>query len=740
MKFTPTFLPSGFRFAAGVVLALALSMAAGSAAAKPKTPAVAPDDPRIQEAQQRLDDAARAVDDLQKCVRDFEALKTEADTLSEECATEAGQLQANSRGLTDWTNIHSRLLGRKAELQAGRETLQGTRKKASDAFEKEKEAFNTLATDSELMVILDDRNIEMVRVGKRKIGLMQKSVEEDDGIGKAIASADEKLAVIQTLISTLKREKELEEARKIPGGEGVVVQPVTRFATFINEDGTEFDKTEIQGSITRPKMDPSKPFCAFRGWRLKDGGDAIVDFTAFQREEGRDYAFVASFAPETPATVSFTDGFGKPFPAGAEPRRVYRSGVTPDGIGIDVCLRDPGVPPVPWGKAFAGWVLPGGLPENFGFGSSLADLADLDVSLSVRSSITNVAFPVLYLDGDREVARASQFARDKLAPPPVPDKAHYDSLGWGTEGSGDAVEGLAGRSVGDFLREPATKLVFHAVRRPHAYTVSFRSRTADSAEPSPYGEPATGTVEAPVSDPGHADLPGRGFRFWSSDGSSSYVFSDPVKADLVLTALYEPVEYAATFLSDGSKFATAAFTVDGRIVPPAASPEYDDRVFVRWDDASGNPFDFRAAPAPGDISLHAFATQKVYKVTFHAGKGASRLPKGVGPVIVGHGSPVAEPAEHPDPANRSSEWLGWYAKGEGDPYDFSSPVLGNMVIEGRWNVPHSSPPAPGPVAGAVSGGVAFARRAGLGERGAWIAAGVLFAVAILLFSLPGRRR
>ena len=215
----------------------------------------------------------------------------------------------------------------------------------------------------------------------------------------------------------------------------------------------------------------------------------------------------------------------------------------------------------------------------------------------------------------------------------------------------------------------------------HPHTVAF-----DSAGGSAVAEQhvVDGGRAAKPDDP---ELDGSKFEGWFTAAGDKYDFDTAVTADLILYAHWtvkggtRPAHIVIFDTAGGS--AVAAQTVaDGGYAYEPAAPTNDGFAFDGWyADGAEEPYDF-SAPVTGDLVLYArWSTSGddvvAHLVTFDCSDGAH-----VSVRTVGDGERVERPA---DPTREGYEFLGWYADGSESPYDFSTPVTGDLTLYARWS-------------------------------------------------------
>lgn len=196
---------------------------------------------------------------------------------------------------------------------------------------------------------------------------------------------------------------------------------------------------------------------------------------------------------------------------------------------------------------------------------------------------------------------------------------------------------------------------------------------------------ANGTVISPqtIEDGGRVSKPAdptrEGYEFdgWTLNGVG-YDFTQPVKTDLVLTAMWtqvKPKTHTVMFDSDKGTIVPSQTVKDGDTATEPTAPTKTGYEFKGWL-SDGKPYDF-ATPVTKDLTLTAkWEKTKVasYTVAFDSADGGD-----VPSQTVEHGKTAVKPA---DPTREGYTFLGWYA-GD-DAYDWNTPVTGNLVLTARW--------------------------------------------------------
>lgn len=446
---------------------------------------------------------------------------------------------------------------------------------------------------------------------------------------------------------------------------------------------------ECNAANMRRRMPPGWKFA---GWALKDG-------TPVESDEYLLTGPVSLYAlrKEIPVKVTFLNEEGESVSVTNLTRFTPRTD-----------LERPADPAPRWGWKFLGWKEQG--KENLfaRWGTPLDVIVKPETPnerlfLVFEPVWETVPLTLAFEDGDdTQVHKVTVL--DMVPDVPLVDHPGWTSLGWASsEGSANA-DVKAGAPVLDYLQEPATKAVFHAVRKTIPYTVKFLSRTADSAEPVPFGEPRVGNVLQSVDAPAAPVLDHYTFEGWRvsvADGIL-YDFSQPVAADTTLVAAWKPVPYTIRLGSAEGELADydagEPWTIERLLTAPPEPSAGEKYEFLHWtrqapaegsawllmpDDEAPAPFAF-GAPVASDIDLYPVFRHRCYTVTFKINN--SRTWKKVEKVL--HGDTVEDPGA-PETKGAKLDLRYWQAvPGPSAPYDFSTPVTKNLVLSTIWDQKH----------------------------------------------------
>lgn len=220
------------------------------------------------------------------------------------------------------------------------------------------------------------------------------------------------------------------------------------------------------------------------------------------------------------------------------------------------------------------------------------------------------------------------------------------------------------------------------------YTVTFDTQGGTPVASQTVTE--NGTVTRP-SDP---TRDGYTFKGWRLDGAD-YDFTTPVTADITLTAVWEentppaPVMHKVTVKPNNGSNPTVYEIENGQPFTQPADPTRDGYTFKSWA-LDGKPYDF-SQPVTGDITLEAQWERSetpapvTHTVKFRT-NGGSAIPM----QTVEDGKAVGRPA---DPTRPGHVFAGWLL--DGRPYDFGTPVTGDIILDAAWEETPAADPLSG---------------------------------------------
>jgi len=201
-----------------------------------------------------------------------------------------------------------------------------------------------------------------------------------------------------------------------------------------------------------------------------------------------------------------------------------------------------------------------------------------------------ITFTVVFTVDGAEYSRQTVQEGGAAIAPADPVKAGHTFTGWDT--AFDAVNG---------------DLTISAEFEINTFTVTFAVGNDVTALPYDYGT----TVEAPA-DP---EMEGHRFVGWVTVIGTDYDFTDPVTADLYLTAVFEPLQYTVIFTVEGQTYAVQSVAFGGYASVPG-TPFVSGKTFAGWY-AEDEAYDFAGTPVTGATTIEARFTVNSYKVYYY---------------------------------------------------------------------------------------------------------------------------
>lgn len=211
---------------------------------------------------------------------------------------------------------------------------------------------------------------------------------------------------------------------------------------------------------------------------------------------------------------------------------------------------------------------------------------------------------------------------------------------------------------------------------------------ACSANPEPEKEAKTFTISFDVEGvdaitvkegetaesqkPKDPEKAGYSFVEWQKEDGTAYVWTDPVSADISLTAKWTLTEYTITYLPEGVvtdnpttyNFESATITLNDPTTCPSATPN-----FLEWrlNDENGAVVTEIAKGSTGNKIIYANCTAKnVYKVTFKLGE-----------EVIGKGKNVTE-------GEKLTDFTGYekydFIDKEGKAFNFETPITSDTIV------------------------------------------------------------
>ena len=431
-------------------------------------------------------------------------------------------------------------------------------------------------------------------------------------------------------------------------------------ATADGEPVENFDPVN-GGTFTVPAGTTSVDLAGIpEGWSSTPLTDGRLGFTLASDDGTLTVEYV--FVPETVThTVTFDTGDGTP--------------VDPQTVNHGEQAIDPGTPTRD-GYAFTGWLLDG---EPYDFTTPVTGDVTLVAGWKETPDPTPVTHTVTLDAGNgSQPVRVMVVDGEPVGRPADPTRDGYAFKGWTLDGQ-----------PYDFAQPVTGDITLTAQwQKPAEYTVTFDTQDGTSVPAQTVTE--NGTVTRPA-DP---TRDGYTFKGWTLDGQP-YDFGTPVTGNLTLTAVWEentppaPVMHKVTVKPNNGSNPTVYEVEDGQPFTQPADPTRDGYTFNGWT-LDGEPYDF-SQPVTGDITLEAQWEKSetpapvTHTVKFRT-NGGSSIPM----QTVEDGRTVGRPT---DPTRPGHTFAGWLL--DGRPYDFSTPVTGDIILDAAWEETPASDPLSG---------------------------------------------
>ena len=431
-------------------------------------------------------------------------------------------------------------------------------------------------------------------------------------------------------------------------------------ATADGEPVENFDPVN-GGTFTVPAGTTSVDLAGIpEGWSSTPLTDGRLGFTLASDDGTLTVEYV--FVPETVThTVTFDTGDGTP--------------VDPQTVNHGEQAIDPGTPTRD-GYAFTGWLLDG---EPYDFTTPVTGDVTLVAGWKETPDPTPVTHTVTLDAGNgSQPVRVMVVDGEPVGRPADPTRDGYAFKGWTLDGQ-----------PYDFAQPVTGDITLTAQwQKPAEYTVTF-----DTQGGTPVAS-QTVTENGTVTRPADPTRDGYTFKGWTLDGQP-YDFGTPVTGNLTLTAVWEentppaPVMHKVTVKPNNGSNPTVYEVEDGQPFTQPADPTRDGYTFNGWT-LDGEPYDF-SQPVTGDITLEAQWEKSetpapvTHTVKFRT-NGGSSIPM----QTVEDGRTVGRPT---DPTRPGHTFAGWLL--DGRPYDFSTPVTGDIILDAAWEETPASDPLSG---------------------------------------------
>ena len=320
------------------------------------------------------------------------------------------------------------------------------------------------------------------------------------------------------------------------------------------------------------------------------------------------------------------------------------------------------VAPVRDGYRFDGWLLDG---QTYDFATPVTG----DITLTAGWTINTYTVRFDTAGGSSVPEQAIDHGQ-KITEPAAPTREGYTFTGWLLDGRpfdfSTPITGNLTLTAGWQENEPPA---------PVTHTVTFDS-AGGSTIPA-----QTVTDGAAAIDPGTPTRDGYTFTGWLLDGKP-FDFATPITGDITLTAGWEesgepaPTIHTVTF-DDGTGNTVTVNVQEGETVQEPSAPSRDGYEFTGWL-LDGTPYDF-TTPVTGDITLTAGWEKTEEPVTTFTVSFRTNGGTAVEQQTITEGGTVEKPM---DPTRDGYTFTGWLL--DGQPYDFTTPITGNIVLDAAW--------------------------------------------------------
>ena len=428
-------------------------------------------------------------------------------------------------------------------------------------------------------------------------------------------------------------------------------------ATVNGQPVTGFDPVN-GGTFTVPAGTTSVDLDGIpEGWSSTPLTDGRLGFTLASKDGTLTVEYV--FVPETVThTVTFDSDGGTPVDA--------------QTVGDGDTATEPAAPTRD-GYTFKGW-------WNGDTAYDFAQPVTGDLTLTARWERDAPVMHTVTLDAGNgsQPVRVTVVDGEPVGRPADPTRDGYAFKGWTLDGQ-----------PYDFAQPVTGDITLTAQwEKLSEYTVTFDTQDGTSVPAQTVTE--NGTVTRPA-DP---TRDGYTFKGWTLDGQP-YDFGTPVTGNLTLTAVWEenkapqPITHKVTFDTNGGSAVDSQTVDDGATAVKPADPTRDGYTFNGWT-LDGKPYDF-SQPVTGDITLEAQWEENetpapvTHTVKFRT-NGGSSIPM----QTVEDGRPVGKPT---DPTRPGHVFAGWLL--DGQPYDFSTPVTSDIILDAQWEETPAADPLSG---------------------------------------------
>ncbi|MCO6558591.1 MAG: InlB B-repeat-containing protein [Bifidobacterium sp.] len=182
------------------------------------------------------------------------------------------------------------------------------------------------------------------------------------------------------------------------------------------------------------------------------------------------------------------------------------------------------------------------------------------------------------------------------------------------------------------------------------------------------------------------------------DGDVKYDFTKPVTGDLTLKAKWGDARHKITFDSMNGGSSTDSWVVDGALLTPPSEPSRTGYRFDAWylirpssllleATRGADAFDFTTTIPRSDFTLYG-GWVKTWDVTFDENGGSvhpATQTRDEGLKATNPDVPGTPPFDH---HSERSVFKGWVVVSTGEPYDFDTPLTGDVALKAKWADAH----------------------------------------------------
>lgn len=314
------------------------------------------------------------------------------------------------------------------------------------------------------------------------------------------------------------------------------------------------------------------------------------------------------------------------------------------------------------GYTFAGWFSDNELTVPYT--SPTVEAGDITLHAAWTVNQYTLTFN---LDGGSGVAETITADYGSVVPAPAaPEKTGYSFAGW-------YIGNV--KIDPDHFTIPAFNAEISARWTINQYTISY-SATGDPAD----AETITADYGAEISAPADPTREGHTFLGWYEAGSDEpYEFTTMPAEDVDLSAHWQVNRYIFTLDPENGDEPINIIANYGAEISAPAAPEKTGFTFAGWYlDGSDEPYEFTTMPAT-PLQLSARWTVNEYSISYSP----TGDPADIKTITGDYGTEISAPA---DPEREGHTFLGWYANGSDEPYEFTTIPAEDISLSAKWSV------------------------------------------------------